>query len=130
MMKAQSSALVASGDTTKTLIETLQVPQNARMIVGIWAYACAAAAITTAEQASGILELESPDINIQPLQLPLDIVGVLTSGAFSLSPRIFPANIPVSGGERISGYVTMDVAQTGAFKARFGFIYEVPQNGR
>jgi len=124
MIKAQVSALTSTGDTTKTLIDTITVPKNAKAIVGIWAYAAAAGAMTTAEAISGILELESPDVNIQPLQLPLDIVSALTSGAIAFSPRIFPANIVVNGGERISGYLTMDMAQTGALKGRFGFIYE------
>jgi len=29
----------------------------------------------------------------------------------------------VTGKERLSGYMTMDVAQTGGFKGRWGFIY-------
>ncbi len=124
MIKAQVSAKTATGDTTKTLIDTITVPKNAKVIVGIWAYANGGAGMTTLENQSGILELESPDINIQPLQLPLDVITVLTSGATSFSPRVFPANIPVNGGERISGYVTMDMALTVATTARFGLIYE------
>ncbi len=123
-IKAQSSSAVATGDTTKTLIETITVPKTAKSIVGIWGYAVGGAGSTTLENVSGILELESPDINLQPLQLPLDILVVLTSGSAALSPRIFPANIPVNGGERISGYMTMDMALTVAYKGRFGLIYD------
>jgi len=124
MIKAQASAATAAGDTTKTSIDTLTVPKSAKMIVGIWAHAVAGPGTTTLENVTGILELESPDLNLQPLQLPLDCVAVLTSGSVAFSPRIFPANIPVNGGEKITGYVTMDMALTVANKARFGLIYE------
>jgi hypothetical protein len=124
MIKAQVSAATATGDTVKTLIDTITVPKNAKMIVGIWAHALAGAGGTTLENITGIFELESVDINLQPLQLPLDCVALVGTGMAAISPRIFPANIPVNGGERIVGYVTMDLAQTVAGKARFGLIYE------
>jgi len=123
-IKAQASALTATGDTTKTSIDTITIPKGVKRIVGIWCYAAAAAAMTTAEAISGIVEFESSDVNLVPLQLPLDIISALTSGSVAISPRIFPANILVNGGERIQGYVTMDMAQTSALKARFGLIYE------
>jgi len=122
--KSQMSALTASGDTTKTIIDTLQVPQGAKRIIGIWQYGHGAATLTSGEPVSGVVEYESSDINIVPLQLPLPTFDILTSGTAALNPFIFPVDIPVHGGERISGYVTMDVAQTGGIKARFGFIYE------
>jgi hypothetical protein len=121
---AQVSAATASGDTTKTLIDTITVTAKAKRIIGLWCTAVGAATLTTGEAATGIFELESSDLSLQPLQLPLDIVDILTSGAIGFSPRIFPVNIPVAGQERISGYVTMDQAQTGALKARFGIITE------
>lgn len=120
----QASALTATGDTTKTAIGDLTVPKGAKRIKGIGGYAVAAATITTGEQASGILELESPDLALNPMQLPLDIVGVLTSGAFSLKPTIYPVDIPVGGLEKITGSMTMDVAQTGAFKGRWFLVTE------
>jgi len=122
--KSQMSALTASGDTTKTIVDTLQVPQGAKRIIGIWQYGLAAATLTTGESVSGVMEYESSDINLVPLQLPLPMVDILTSGAAAINPFIFPVDIPVHGGERIAGYVTMDMAQTGGLKARFGFIYE------
>lgn len=123
MDHAQVSALTATSDTTKKLIDTITVPAKMKRIKGIWCYAVAGDTLTTGEAVTGILELESPDININPMQLPLDIVDILTSGAVGFSPRILPVDIPVQGNERIAGYVTMDMAQTGALKARFGFIY-------
>ncbi len=123
--KAQVSDATATGDTAKTLIGTITVPQSARTIIGVWCHALAGAGMTTLENITGIFELESPDVNLQPLQLPLDCVTVLTSGVGAVSPRVWPVNIPVSGGAKISGYVTMDMAQTVAGKARFGLIYDM-----
>lgn len=126
MYKAQVSALTATGDTTKTIIDTITTPLGARSIVGVWCQAVAAATLTSGEAPTGILELESSDLNLQPMQLPLDVVQILTSGAVAFSPRVWNVNIPLSSGQaRISGYVTMDMAQTGGLKARFGFIYDM-----
>jgi len=125
--KAQASAILAVGTTTattKTSIDTLQVPQGVKRIIGAWCYAVGGAGTTTLENISGICELESPDVALQPLQMPIDAVVVLTSGTAALNPRIFPLNIPVGGGEKITGYLTLDLAQTIAHKARFGLVYE------
>lgn len=124
MDKCQVSALTATGDTVKTAIDTLQVPQGAKSIKGVVCQAVAGSTLTSGECVSGILELESPDINLNPSQWILDCVSILTSGAVAFNPRVYPVNIPVKGGERITGSVTMDEAQTGALKARFGLIYE------
>lgn len=125
MQHAQASAATATGDTTKTLIDTITLPSSAKKISGLWCYACGAAIITSGEPISGIVEFESPDVGIQPMQLPLDIVDALTSGAVAFNPRILPCNIPLSSAaSRISAYVTMDVAQTGGLKARFGVLTE------
>lgn len=124
MRHYQASSATATGDTTKTLIDTITIPASATKIVGIWGYALAAATPTSGEIVSGLLELESPDAALQPFQLPLDITAYLTSGATSFSPRVWPVNIPVSGSSRISGYMTMDMAETGALKGRFGLITE------
>lgn len=124
MRHAQTSALTASGDTTKTLIDTITVPASARTIKQIWAYGVAAATLTTGEAVTGIIELESPDVALQPMQLPLDCVTVLTSGAVAFSPRVWNVDIPVPGQAKINGYITMDMAQTGALKARFGIVTE------
>ena len=123
--KAQISIATATGDTTKTAIDTITVPQNVRRIIGVWCYGIAGPGMTTLENITGFFELESPDLNMQPLQLPLDCVGVLTSGAVAFNPRVWPVDIPVSGGAKITGYVTMDMALTVALKARFGLVYEV-----
>lgn len=123
MFHSQVSVSTALGDTVKTLVDTITIPATAKAIIGIWAYSEGGPGETTLENRTGILELESPDIALQPLQLPLDIVIVLTSGSAAFSPRVWPVNIPVNGAERISGYITMDMAITVANKGRFGLLY-------
>jgi len=122
--KSQASAVVASGDTTKTSLGTLTIPKLCKRITGIWAYAVGGAGLTTLENVSGIVELESPDINLAPLQLPLDVVTIVTSGSAAFSPRVWNVNIPVSGGEEITAYVTIDMALTIASTCRWGLIYD------
>lgn len=124
MRHAQAGAIVASGDTVKTSLGTLQVPKSMKKIVGVWCYAVGGPGFTTLENMTGIFELESPDINLQPLQLPLDCVCMNTDGSSAFNPRIFPVDIPVGGGEKITGYVTMDMAITLASTCRFGLLYE------
>lgn len=124
MTHGQVSKATAAGDTVKTLIDTIQLPQGAKRIIGIWAYSCGGPGMTTLENQSGILELESVDIALVPMQFPLDIISTLTSGSISLKPTIIPVNIPVKGQEKISGYITMDMAITVANLARFGIITE------
>jgi hypothetical protein len=122
-MKCQVSAATATGDTVKTLIDTLTVPATAKKIIGVWSYAVGAATLTSGEAVPGIIELESDDIALVPFQLPLECVVILTSGTTAFSPRVWNVSVPVNGGEKIRGYITMDMAQTGALKGRFGLIY-------
>jgi len=124
MKHAQAGAIVAHGDTVKTSIGTLTIPKTVKKIVGVWCHALGGPGLTTLENVTGIYELESPDINLQPLQLPLDIVAVVAEGHAGFSGRIFPVDIPVGGGEKITCYVTLDMAQTVAGTCRFGLLYE------
>lgn len=124
MLKAQASESAALGDTVKTSMGELRVPMKVKRIIGIWGYAIGGPGQTTLENISGILELESPDINLAPLQLPLDIISVLTEGSSVLQTRIFGCNIPVKGGEKITGYMTLDMAITLANTGRWGLLYD------
>lgn len=121
---ADCTPATLTGDTTETTLGTITVSAKARRIVGIWCYALAGAALSTAEAVSGIFRLDSKDLDLGPSKWPLDVVTVLTSGAVGFSPRIFPVDIPVLGKEVVEILVTMDMAQTGALKARGGLIYE------
>lgn len=122
--KIMTSDSTASGDTTKTLVDTLTVPMNVKKIVGISILSLGGAGITTLEDVTGIMTFESDDMDIAPMILPLPQVAVLTSGVAALNPFIWPVDIPVVGGAKIKGYVTMDMALTVDSKIRFTLIYE------
>lgn len=122
--KVQSSTLTASGDTTKTLIDTVTVPQGVKKLVGVVHQHAGAATLTSGEPVTGLFELESDDLPMVPMQFPTATIDILTSGACALNPFIWPVDVPVVPGSRIKGYITMDMAQTGALKSRFTLIYE------
>jgi hypothetical protein len=124
MFKQQVSTLTASGDTVKTLIDTFVVPMGVKRIIGVAWIQSAGATLTIAEAVTGILELESKDIAIQPCQFLSDVINLLTSGAVAYSPTQWPTDIPVIPGARIDAYVTMDMAQTSAFKCRVQLTYD------
>lgn len=127
MIKYLVGASTAAGDTVKTSLGTITLPAGSRQILGAWAYAVGGPGATTLENVTGIVELESPDVNIQPCQFPLEqVAAVLGTGmATGLQTKVWPMNAPVRGTERITGYVTMDMAQTVANTARFGLVVEV-----
>ena len=122
--KASCSAAVPSGDTTKTTIATITTPADAKRIVAITQNHAGGATVTTAETISGMLELESEDMGITPLQIPFAQVACLVSPALAQIPP-FPVDIPLPKQVRILGSVTMDMAQTGAITSRFGLVYDV-----
>lgn len=125
MIKYLTSALVATGDTVKTEIETLVLPASTKAILGVWSYADAGASVTIAEPVTGILELESEDLPISPCKVPLEQVVLLTSGMTSVPSHVWPLNAGGAlGGARIKGSITMDMAMTSAFKARFGLVLD------
>jgi len=121
---ADCTAATATGDTTETLMGTITLSAKARKIKAVWAYASAAATMTIAEVQTGIVRLDSADVSLAPFKFPLDQITLLTSGAVGLPTHIIPVDIPVLGMAKIDCYVTMDMAQTGALKARVGIIYE------
>lgn len=125
MLHYMVSASTASGDTTKTLVDTITMPAGAKKLVGIGATVVGGAGITTLEDISGILELESSDFpNLMPQQFLLDQVCVLASGVGVIKPTIYPLNVPTRGSERISIYVTIDMALTVNSKIRAMIVYD------
>lgn len=110
MRHSQCSAVTASGDTTKTSIGSITLTAKAKRIVGFGAYASGGAGLTTLENVSGILEIESADLSIAPQVYPLDTIAIVGTGMVQLTPRIWPVEIPCGGGEVLTGYVTMDIA--------------------
>lgn|SRR5574343_309851 len=121
-----ASALGTTGDTVKTKIDDTTLPANAKKITGIAVTALGGATMTTGETPMGIVDLESNDFpeSLMPLQIPTAAASILTSGAVALEPRFIPVNIPCKGQEKISSYITMQMAQTGALTARVWYMYE------
>lgn len=124
MRHSQCSAVTATGDTVKTSIGSITLTAKAKRIVGFGVYATGGAGNTTLENVSGILEVESPDISIAPQIYPIDTISITGTGMAALSPRIWQADIPCRGGEILTGYVTLDLAQTINPSARWFVITE------
>jgi len=115
--KSMVSVLTAQNatETTKTLIDTLTVPQGVSKLVGV-ATQISASGLTTLEDVTGIVELESDDMSpwggTQQFLVGGGINTVVTSGVACLPPFIWPANIPVTAGSHIKCSVTFNKAQT------------------
>ncbi len=125
MLKSQVSASTATGDTVKTLVDTLTLIAGARKIVGLGISILGGAGMTTLESISGIVELESSDFdNFSPQQYLTDQAVAVTSGMAALSPKIYPMNIKCKGQERISIYVTMDITLAINPRCRVMFIID------
>lgn len=112
------SAKTAHGDTTKTLIDTITVPQGVSRLIGFAGHAVGGAGVTTVENVTGYFELESDDFQITPAQFLMDCITVLTSGSAPFKPTQWPCDIPVVPGGKIKIYATMDLAQTVANTCR------------
>jgi hypothetical protein len=120
----QASTATARGAVgIKTAIGTIIAPKSATKITAIWCQIFGGALLTTAEASSGILELDSADIN-GPLQFPTDQVNMLTGGSAQLPTHIIPTNIPIAGGASIVGSITFDDTVTGACLCRWGMCTE------
>jgi hypothetical protein len=125
MLKYIISKSTACGDTTKTMIDTITLPQGTKSILGVFGYACGGPGLTTLENVTGIIELESTDLNLQPMQIPLDPVMCLTGGTPSQQIHTWPLNVAGGSGAKINAYITMDMAQTVANTGRVGLVIDV-----
>ena len=124
-MKAAASAIVAHGDTVRTSIGSLTVPTNTKSIIGVWCYAMGGPGATTLENMTGIFDLHSDSLPLEPFQLPLEGYVTLTQGVATFSPRVWNCNIGGVAGAVVTCYVTLDMAQTVAGTCRWGLIYGV-----
>jgi len=127
MLKYMTGPSTALGDTVKTSMGTITTPANTRGIVGVWGYAVGGPGFTTLEGQTGILELESDDINVQPCQIPLDPSQITGTGVLSQAIHVWPMNIKKTGQMRITGYMTMDMAITLANTGRWGLVLDVAE---
>lgn len=122
----QLSTATASGDTAKTNVGNIQLNQRARKILSVFAVSVGGAGITTLEDVTGRLEIESSSLpQIQPCQIPLTPVAVLTSGVAGVPVQNWPINLDVKGQETLTGYVTMDMALTVNSLITWGVALEV-----
>jgi len=128
MYKSQCSVLTAQNatETVKTLIDTLVIPQGVKSIVGVGAQ-ISVAGLTTLEDVTGMLELESDDMapwgGTQQFLVGGMITG-LTSGAVGMNPYLHPTNIPVTPSARVKISMTYNKAQTINPSTRAQLVYE------
>lgn len=128
MYKSMVSVLTAQNatETTKTLIDTITVPQGVRALVGVGAQV-SAAGTTTLEDQTGIIELESDDMAPWggTQQFLLMAIGLcITAANAYLQPYIHPTNIPVTAGAHIKCSTTFNKAQTVNPSVRLQLIFE------
>ncbi|GAH90814.1 unnamed protein product [marine sediment metagenome] len=123
MWKQQVSGVVAAGDTAKTSLGTLVVPQDVSKIIGLYCHAVGGPGNTTLENITGMFELESPTQPLVKSQFLLDPVVEGVQGV-GLSAKSWPCDIPVTPGSTIEGFITMDMAITLANTCRFQVTYE------
>lgn len=128
MYKSMISSLTAAEatETTKKLVDTLTVPQGVRSLVGVGAQV-STAGLTTLEDVTGIIELESDDMSPWGGTQQFLLNGmqtVVTSGAVALAPYIHPTNIPVTAGSHIKISVTFNKAQTVNPSVRAQLVFE------
>ena len=128
MFKSIVSTLTAQNatETTKTLVDTITVPQGVKALVAV-ATQVSAAGLTTLEDISHILELESDDMSpwggTQQF-LGLGVGTVVTSGVAAVNVSLQPTNIPVTAGSHIKCSVTYNKAQTINPSTRVQLVFE------
>lgn len=101
-------------ETTKTLIDTITVPQGVSKLIGVGSQ-MNGAGTTTLEGLAYIVELESDDMS--PWGGTQQFLGVAVAngngaGWAVLNPYCHPTDIPVTPGAHIKCSTTFDLAQT------------------
>ena len=128
MYKSMVSLLTAQNatETVKTLIDTITVPQGVKKLVGVGTQV-SVAGLTTLEDITHILELESDDMapwgGTQQF-LGLGVGTGVTSGTIGANPYIHPTDIPVTASSHIKASVTYNKAQTINPSTRVQFVFE------
>lgn len=118
---------MSATETTKTLIDTVTVPQGVKALVGVGIQILGGTAgVTTLENVGGIVELESDDMAPWggTQQFLTGALSVLTSGTAWVAPVVHPTNIPVTPGAHIKYSATMDLALTINNKVRGQLVFE------
>lgn len=128
MYKSICSALTAQSatETTKTLVDTITVPQGVRSLIGVGAQ-MNGAGTTTLEGLCALLELESDDMSPWGGTQQFLVGGILNgngAGWCALNPYVHPTNIPVTPGAHIKCSMTFDLAQTINPSSRIQLVFE------
>jgi len=101
---------------------TITLPSTTKKIVGV--FVSVGGVLTTAQGTSGLCEFEADNIQLKPCQIPVPDMSLVTSGAASVVPRVWPLDADAKGSTTISSYVTLDMANTGAIYCRTGVAYQ------
>jgi hypothetical protein len=103
VLTAQNAA-----ETTKTLLDTVQIPVWAKKLVEV-GLQIDMPGLTTLEDVSAILEVESPDSQgWTAQQFVTDTIVPLTSGSVVMPARVHDVNLEVSGGARLQFSATFN----------------------
>lgn len=125
MRHAMVSAKTSLNGTTKTSMGDITLPTNAKRVIGVWAHALGGAGNTTLENVTGIFELESESLNLAPMQFPLDNLTITGTLGATISPvKVWPVDWAPAANAKITGYITLDLAQSITGTGRWGLIYE------
>lgn len=122
-----ASTAMNSTETTKTLIDTITVPQGVKNLIGVGANIWSGTAgSTTLEAIGGLLELESDDMSPWGGTQQFLTAAANGNGAgwAALNPLIHPTMIPVTPGAHIKVSCTMDLALTINNKIRAQLVFE------
>jgi len=99
-------------ETTKTLIDTYEVPQGATKLVEVGTQ-IKSAGLTTLEDLSHILEIESDNAqNWTTQQFASDSLIALTSGSAVMPSRVHLCDIAVKSGDKLKFSTTFNMALT------------------
>jgi len=112
-----------------TAVGTITLSQNATRITGVCAIGSFAGVRTTVEEMLGFVTLTSDDVQLPPLQLPMNNAFGAGVGAAINAPDIgainfIPVDIPVKGGARINITRTLNIALTVAANCTVYIAYE------
>lgn len=128
MYKSIVSTLTAQNatETTKTLVDTITVPQGVKNLVAVGAQV-SSAGTTTLEDQTAILELESDDMSpwggTQQFLVFGSATCVTTASTF-VNPYMHPTTIPVTAGSHIKCSMTFNKAQTVNPSSRVQLVFE------
>jgi len=118
----QAGAVVATTDTTEVSLGSITLTAKARMVVGVWCHAQGGAGNTTLENVTGVFRLQSSDVDLIPITLPLKVYALTGTGAVLEDVKVWPIEIVVGGTEQIEALLTLDLAQAINPTARFGLV--------